>query len=273
MKKFLSILCALAVAAALAMPVFAQDTATPGGVDENATPGEVVEDYTEQLLANPGNTELAKQINDMINANSAITVGSNTSKAMQQAIFSNTIFLKEESSSLGAYVSNADPLAKELKLVEEGVEVSGSRVKVSLHFENAAGTAVQPMLGASVTLTLNQAIQAEDLVLVDANNRMIDSVQVYTAEDRTFITFWAPHFSTYTMMPRSEYEPTVPPTTEPTTPPTTEPTTPPTGSTGEDDQPIKATGADMSLAVVAVLAVAGVVIGGGALAAKKNGAR
>lgn len=276
MKKFLSILCVVAMAAALSMTAFAQGKATPGEIPENATPGEVVESYADQLLADSTNTALAKQINDMINANSAITVSRKTVNAMVLSILNGgNITMYDNEHLTGARVSDKDPAAKDMKLVVEKTnwQVEDQRYTISLHFEDANGNEVQPMLGAQILISVNgYNAPIEDPILVDENNRIIDGAGSTAVGDFTTFSFWAPHFSTYTIMPRSEYKPNVPPTTEPTTPPTTEPTTPPTTApSGGDDQPIKATGADMSLAVFAVLALAGVVIGGGALAARKNG--
>ena len=224
-------------------------TATP----VPGTPGEVVGGKADQLLKDPSNTQLANDIVAEINNNKSINVTSKVANAVANAIRYNPMNLgaSKDGIQFGATLHKDN---SGFVLVPESAAIEGDRAQVSLHFEDGKGNVVQPKLGGLVTVKIpGKTMPAGDYVLVGEGNRMIDSVTVTTVGNDTVISFWAPHFSTYAIVPRSAY---VAPSDNNNG-----------GSTAGN--PIKATGLDMSMALMGVVAMAGVAVVGGAAVAKK----
>ena len=239
----------------------AQPTATPvptGAPVPTATPvpgtpGEITGDKADQLLKDPNNTQLANEIVTQINYERYMNVTSKVATAVANAIRYNPMNLgaSKDGIQFGATLHKDN---SGFVLVPESAAIEGNRAQVSLHFEDGKGNVVQPKLGGLVTVKIaGKTMPAGDYVLVGEGNRMIDSVTVTTVGNDTVISFWAPHFSTYAIVPRSAY---VAPSDNNNG-----------GSTAGN--PIKATGLDMSMALMGVVAMAGVAVVGGAAVAKK----
>ncbi len=286
MKKVCSVVCAVALALALSVPALANATpgqATPGQPGQStpgeviptpvptpipnpgvptpapgvptpapggstATPGQVVDNMANELLKNPANFDLASKIQGQINADKSINVSATVAKAMRAAINYDATY---SASKTGTVSMSAAISAKnsDMKVVAESANIMGSRASVTLHFENAAGTEVQPVLGAIVSVVVEgTTMPANDYVLIAEEGRVIDDVQVSNFNGNTVINFWAPHFSTYAIVPASDLN----------------------GSgSGNSSNPIAKTGADMSIALAGSVAVAGMAVVGGVTAAKK----
>ena len=224
-------------------------TATP----VPGTPGEITGDKADQLLKDPNNTQLANEIVTQINYERYMNVTSKVATAVANAIRYNPMNLgaSKDGIQFGATLHKDN---SGFVLVPESAAIEGDRAQVSLHFEDGKGNVVQPKLGGLVTVKIpGKTMPAGDYVLVGEGNRMIDSVTVTTVGNDTVISFWAPHFSTYAIVPRSAY---VAPSDNNNG-----------GSTAVN--PIKATGLDMSMALMGVVAMAGVAVVGGAAVAKK----
>ncbi len=239
----------------------AQPTATPvptGAPVPTATPvpgtpGEITGDKADQLLKDPNNTQLANEIVTQINYERYMNVTSKVATAVANAIRYNPMNLgaSKDGIQFGATLHKDN---SGFVLVPESAAIEGNRAQVSLHFEDGKGNVVQPKLGGLVTVKIaGKTMPAGDYVLVGEGNRMIDSVTVTTVGNDTVISFWAPHFSTYAIVPRSAY---VAPSDN-------------NNGGGTVGNPIKATGLDMSMALMGVVAMAGVAVVGGAAVAKK----
>ena len=239
----------------------AQPTATPAPTNAPVptatpvpgTPGEITGDEADQLLKDPSNTQLANEIVTQINYERYMNVTSKVANAVANAIQYNPMNLgaAKDGIQFGATLHKDN---SGFVLVPESAAIEGDRAQVSLHFEDANGNTAQPKLGGLVTVKISgKTMPAGDYVLVGEGNRMIDSVTVTTVGNDTVISFWAPHFSTYAIVPRSAY---VAPSDNNNG-----------GSTAVN--PIKATGLDMSMALMGVVAMAGVAVVGGAVIAKK----
>ena len=224
-------------------------TATP----VPGTPGEITGDKADQLLKDPSNTQLANEIVTQINYERYMNVTSKVATAVANAIRYNPMNLgaSKDGIQFGATLHKDNT---GFVLVPESAAIEGNRAQVSLHFEDGKGNVVQPKLGGLVTVKIaGKTMPAGDYVLVGEGNRMIDSVTVTTVGNDTVISFWAPHFSTYAIVPRSAY---VAPSDN-------------NNGGGTVGNPIKATGLDMSMALMGVVAMAGVAVVGGAAVAKK----
>ena len=240
----------------------AQPTATPAPTSAPVptatpvpgTPGEITGDKADQLLKDPNNTQLANEIVTQINYERYMNVTSKVATAVANAIRYNPMNLgaSKDGIQFGATLHKDN---SGFVLVPESAAIEGDRAQVSLHFEDGKGNVVQPKLGGLVTVKIpGKTMPAGDYVLVGEGNRMIDSVTVTTVGNDTVISFWAPHFSTYAIVPRSAY---VAPSDN-------------NNGGGTAGNPIKATGLDMSMALMGVVAMAGVAVVGGAVVAKKS---
>ena len=228
-------------------------TATPA--PGTGTPGEVVGDKADQLLKNPANTQLANEIVTQINYDKTVNVSNKVANAMAAAIQYSPMAVSATQNGV-QFASTLHSDNSGFVLVPESAAIEGDRAQVSLHFVDGNGNVAQPKLGALVTVKIpGKTMPAGDYVLVGEGNRMIDSVTVTTVGSGTLISFWAPHFSTYAIVPRSAYVAS----------------TGNGGNTGSTaNNPIKATGLDMSMALMGVVAMAGVAVVGGAVVAKKS---
>ena len=228
-------------------------TATPA--PGTGTPGEVVGDKADQLLKNPANTQLANEIVTQINYDKTVNVSNKVANAMAAAIQYSPMAVSATQNGV-QFASTLHSDNSGFVLVPESAAIEGDRAQVSLHFVDGNGNVAQPKLGALVTVKIpGKTMPAGDYVLVGEGNRMIDSVTVTTVGSDTLISFWAPHFSTYAIVPRSAYVAS----------------TGNGGNTGSTaNNPIKATGLDMSMALMGVVAMAGVAVVGGAVVAKKS---
>ncbi len=232
----------------------AKPTATPAPIP--GTPGQVTEDKAEQLAQNPANKELANEIVTGINDNKAISVSKNTVTAVVNSIQYSPVSVGAVKDGI-QFTGTIHSDNTGMKLVPEGASINGNRAQISLHFVSENGTSAQPKLGALVSVKIpNKTMPAGDYVLVGEGNQLIDSATVTVVGNDTLLTFWAPHFSTYIIIPRSEYVPNSTPDTN--------------SGNNTPNTPIKGTGFDMNMALMSSVALAGVVVVAGVVTAKKR---
>lgn len=196
MKKFLSLICAAALAVMCAVPAFAE--ATPGqaanesaekitavtaATDEGAAYAKTIADY---YTANPTEPVTKK------NADAAATViNAHADKAIENGTF-------DKSSIAKLYPSNSNVTnAIAIQTIESSKITNVSLTKkddntLVLSAEWAGG---QPTGGANVAIYGLDANASYQIVFVDkdGNRTTIDSVN----KNGSSIVFWVPHFSTY----------------------------------------------------------------------------
>ena len=255
MKKIVSLLCAFALAVSMSAVAFAASTpgqTTPG----QTTPGQAGDDSTVQMLTNAIVNNInnktvaeasAQELTRYFNNNKDVVVNREVVTAM-------TMYLEkyvsnvEEVSLDNAYV--AIRTAGNLDTGSVSVSLSGTTIKLNASYtEN-----IQSATGALVTIAV-PAANVGDKDYVWSCEGQTGYVTKTPSGDRVMLSFFAPHFSEYVL---SEY-------VEPVTPPTTGGGS----STTTNDAPIKDTGADMSLSLLA-LAVGGIaVVGGAAVTSRK----
>lgn len=252
MKKFVSVLCALAVAATLSVTAFA---ATPSEIygDPSATTSEgasntaqsVAEDIIEAYTVNKQIDDVsAAYLNDLVVANK-VYVTPTITEAMRTVLFSKindgsavADYNTQDGNALNLFYSSNTALA------DAKMSISGSTITIEASYANN----VQSDLGAIVLISMPKS-QVSSTGYTWSCDGQTGDVVFFAGKDENSVglMFYAPHFSTYTL------------------------TAKPAGTTAPTvtDNPIKATGADMSLSMMA-LAVGGIaVIGGAAVATKK----
>ena len=253
MKKIISVVCALAVAATLSVTAFAA-SGTPSEIygDPSATTSEgasntaqsVAEDIIEAYTSGKQlDVARAAYLNDLIVENN-VYVTPTITEAMRTVMFGKISdgsvvpsYNKQDGHDLNVFYANNTSLAN------VNMSISGSTITVNASYENN----VQSDLGAIVLISMpkNQVSSAGYTWSCDGQT---GDVVFFAGKDENSVglMFYAPHFSTYTLTAK-------PATSNPTT----------------DNNPIKATGADMSLSMLALAVGGSAVIGGAAVATKK----
>ena len=313
MKKFLSMVCAVALAALCAVPAFAE-----------ATPGEAANTAATSITAENASTEkgasLAKSIavyyttNPTVpvtkqNANAAATViNAHADKAIADGSFDKDT-VKKVYPSTGS-VTNA--VAVQTIEKSQISDLSLTKKDDNTLVLSAAWTGTQPSAGANIAVYGMDTSAAYQIVFVDGagNRTTIDSVSKVVDG---VVVFWVPHFSTYEIVKVSAAAGTAPATTTvdaaavdaqfytckacgyhnwtgtvggykcdhcghieakdlssyPNVKGTA--TLPTATSAAASNNIIKATGADMSMVVLAVLALAAALVAGFACIVRKQG--
>ncbi|WP_367926064.1 hypothetical protein [uncultured Ruthenibacterium sp.] len=247
LKRIGSAFCALVMAVALAVPAFAAD----------ATPGQVAEDMASQVYKNP-TLENGEALAAQINSDKNIVVSMAMADAMSRAIYANNAsFANATINESSVSVIYKDPGAS---LTVSDLKVSGNTISISAAFEGGA----QSSLGAVVSLYLKERLDPAQNYMWECNGQtgyvnfvVNDSPN---AMYKTTVTFYAPHFSTYTIAPVGTTVTPEPPVVE-------EPSVTPPAS---NETVLKGTGADFNLALAGVVALCAVLVAGSAVLLKKR---
>ena len=213
MKKFLSMVCAVALAALCAVPAFAE-----------ATPGEAANTAAASITAENASTEkgasFAKSIADYYtanptvpvtkqNANAAATViNAHADKAIANGSFDKDT-IKKVYPSTGS-VTNA--VAVQTIEKSQISNLSLTKKDDNTLVLSATWTGTQPSAGANIAVYGMDTSAAYQIVFVDdaGNRTTIDSVSKVADG---VVVFWVPHFSTYEIVKVSaaaDTAPTVP---------------------------------------------------------------
>lgn len=217
MKKFLSMVCAVALAALCAVPAFAE-----------ATPGEAANTAAASITAENASTEkgasFAKSIADYYtanptvpvtkqNANAAATViNAHADKAIADGTFDKDT-IKKVYPSTGS-VTNA--VAVQTIEKSQISNLSLTKKDDNTLVLSATWTGTQPSAGANIAVYGMDTSAAYQIVFVDdaGNRTTIDSVSKVADG---VVVFWVPHFSTYEIVKVSAAADTAPATTAPAT--------------------------------------------------------
>lgn len=210
MKKFLSMVCAVALAALCAVPAFAE-----------ATPGEAANTAATSITAENASTEkgasLAKSIADYYtanptvpvtkqNANAAATViNAHADKAIADGSFDKDT-IKKVYPSTGS-VTNA--VAVQTIEKSQISNLSLTKKDDNTLVLSATWTGTQPSAGANIAIYGMDTSAAYQIVFVDdaGNRTTIDSVSKVADG---VVVFWVPHFSTYEIVKVSAVADTAP---------------------------------------------------------------
>lgn len=271
----------------LSMPAFA--AATPGQEDNTAT----LHSQISSALMEQNYTEAQNACTELVSAiNSTNANVSNTTAWMANAVLNASGSLQTVStgSNVPAGVSavstaSADASAVTLNSVEVTAN-SSSDVTIKVD----ASMTQQSPLGVRMSMTLpanlfNGATLSWNTLhlLYQADNGEVQTLNsVLTVEqnaDTVTLTFWVPHFSTYYITTSATIPGGSGTTSQPENPSTSGGNSGNTSSTSSSTStsastaanPIKATGADMSAAVVFLAVAATAALACGVVVAKKNG--
>lgn len=229
LKKVISGVMAVAMAATFAASAFAATApeGTPGNgsivLPEDATAGQIAGALADAVESDPSNYANAKRLVDTLNENKNVYVDAKVSNAMMLA-------LRTQGKSHSYYVDNV-PVnilsTKELadKLSIEPVIHSASSIVFEANYKNGD----QSDLGTYVTIAVPYKLDGTWSWVSD--NGQSGAVVVVNGDKSATVSFFAPHFTKYTL-------------TKATTAPAT------------DTSVIKATGADMNTILMGVVGVA-----------------
>lgn len=286
MKKALSVLCAAVLAFSVAaMPAFAAAT---DGQAENTL------NKQDQIFAalNAGDTTSAKNaLTELTTLSASNPLVSKTTAELASAVLSKTGADVAVASSVEGVTATAtvgdgasDITLNQLSVTYTADEKPAITLDASMAAQSAQGVRMNITVPHSV-LSAGGSIRANDWFLTytaeDGTKQLLQTVLSVSVSDAGYtITFWVPHFSTYVLTTDESYAPELP--APPTPTPTPGPTNPDTegGSTPSGTaapttapvaNPIKATGADMSTAVVFLAVAAVVALAGGMVVVKKSG--
>lgn len=239
MKKFLSMVCVLALALAICVPAFAD--ATPG----QATAGQV-ENAAAAAISNPTYAN-GKAVADAVKADSNKAVYGSATAAMK-AVLTRVGVAKNYgfsgiSAALRAYVP-ADMSGTTLNVAMTTPANNAFTITASF-----AGDA-QSDLGVYMVVSLPASAMDTSKTYFWANeNGEYGNVEVIVNDTVATFGFWAPHFSDYTISPNL----------------------PSSGSAAAAPSILARTNADINLTVVIAAAMALVLTAGSAVVLKKRG--
>ena len=314
MKKFLSMVCAVALAALCAVPAFAE-----------ATPGEAANTAATSITAKNAGAAFAKSIANYYTANPTVPVTKQNANAAATVINAHADKAIADGSFDKDTVKKVYPGTGSVTnaVAVQTIEKSQiSNLSLTKKDDNtlvlsATWTGTQPSAGANIAVYGMDTSAAYQIVFVDdaGNRTTIDSVSKVADG---VVVFWVPHFSTYEIVKVSAAADTAPATAAPAT--TTvdaaavdaqfytckacgyhnwtgtvggykcdhcghieakdlssypnvkgTATLPTATSAAASNNIIKATGADMSMVVLAVLALAAALVAGFACIVRKQG--
>lgn len=281
MKKFVSMICAVALAAVCAVSAFA--AGTPGEVARELITKEEwtaadVETFKDVVKTIDGATVIDK---DMVTA-----FASARSVALKDSSYTsvgNVADLpgQEENNAVISTMSE-DPTAKIVNMTFAPVEGKPDTYTLSADFVKADGvTPATSSLGFLVSLSVDATDSDSYQLLYTNADGSTTTIDTYTyiyrsgAKKVAYIQAWVPHFSTYTLVGNKKAAPAATATPAPvaTPAPTATPaaTVAPAPAAAPAAAPIKATGADMSAAALVVALGIAASVGGAAYLTKKNG--
>lgn len=288
MKRFASMICAVALAAVCAVPAFAE-----------ATPGEVAK----ELAAKEYRTWTADDLKDFTDAVTAINTNAATNAVINPEMRSafNNAYSYVTSGSYSGYrsVYKIVPLGVDPRMHASiyskttdsdanfaetasfaAVEGKDDTYELTVDYVKIDGTNADSELGFAVDITIPACGNDTYVLLHNNDDGTITTIntEVNNFGDGVNIRAWVPHFSTYTLVGSKKPVPTpapaapaAPETPEATPAPAPTATPAPAAPAPAAVSPIKATGADMSAAALAVALVTAASVGGAAYLTKKNG--
>lgn len=282
MKKFCSILLTVLMLMTLALPAFAAENATPSEpvvpvepsatpsepvvpvepdtnpnnpvvpVDPNATPGEIAQD-------------LAEQLNNAVTKEEQIAIATKMTEVLQnENIVVNLAMTRAlatlERSYLEVFEKDKDHDFATLYNSDSKVNITSVKRNGSVVVLNAE-TKVQSPTGTMICI--DAGVDDGSEVIFDMTKQYIWKCGNQTGEVEVVvdngICFFAPHFSTYTIMEKPE---------APVAPETVKPDAAKPGPVAP--QILKKTGADLSFAWAGIFALCAVVMAGSAVMLKKR---
>ena len=279
MKKLVSMICAVALAAVCAVPAFAA-----------GTPGEVARELIAKEEWTAADVETFKDIVKTIDGAAVIdkdmmvAFDCARSVALKDSSYTsvgNDVNLsgQEENNALISTMSE-DPTAKFVNMTFAPVAGKADTYTLSADFVKADGvTPATGSLGFLVSLSVD-ATDSDSYQLLytnaDGSTTAIDTnTYIYRSGSKkiAYIQAWVPHFSTYTLVGNKKAAPAPETSASPAPTATPAPTAAPavTAAPAPVAAPIKATGADMSAAALVVALGIAASVGGAAYLTKKNG--
>lgn len=280
MKKLVSMICAVALAAVCAVSAFA--AGTPGEVarELNAKEEWTASDFKafeEAVSAVDGKTVNIDMFQAYCKAASYAAKNGDRSTS-----YVNDGYNPQKELSAVVTVANA-PAGSRMKLPTlTAVEGKTNTYSLSAEFVDAAGNPASNGIGFLVELFVPRTdcdMYTLTYANADGSITTIDTIaDIYDGFGFTKVRAWVPHFSTYTLVASKKPAPTPAATATPAPSATPAPTaTPAPAATvapapaAAPAAPIKATGADMSAAALVVALGIAASVGGAAYLTKKNG--
>lgn len=276
MKKLVSMICAVALAAVCAVSAFAA-----------GTPGEVAKELAAKSQWTASDF---KAFEEAVSAVDGKTVNINMLQAYRNA----TLYAVSNGSRMTDYVNDGFNPTKELSAVVTvanapagsimklptltAVEGKTNTYNLSAEFVDASGNPTSNGIGFGVQLFVPRTdcdMYTLTYANVDGSTTTIDTVaDIYNGY--TVVRAWVPHFSTYTLVASKKPAPTPAATATPAPTAAPAPTATPAATVAPAPAaapaaPIKATGADMSAAALVVALGIAASVGGAAYLTKKNG--
>lgn len=287
MKKIVSVVAAAAMAAAFCVPAYAEGSATPGRVAEDIAI-QIMEDVSKDWEGNKAEASaMMKEMTSQIRADSDITV----SEAMTDAALAYFDAAEDNgdssiSKSVGVepyygtgMVYRKDADASDLTVNDFGYDYQG----VITVDATEGSTSSDCGYAISVTLPADGENYGDYIVTIENGQKFDGPVEpkYYTdknGQELCMLTFWAPHFTTYKLIPvnasqnQGGEQQTV--TSDDSSSSSSDESTAASTTTATTatvaENPIKATGVSMNLSVFAVVACAAVAACGAGVAVKKS---
>lgn len=279
MKKFVSMVCTVALAVVCAVSAFAA-----------GTPGEVAQELAAKSQWTASDF---KAFEEAVSDVDGQTVNINMLQAYRNA----TLYAVSNGSKMTDYVNDGFNPTKELSAVVTvanapagsimklptltAVEGKTNTYNLSAEFVDASGNPTSNGIGFEVQLFVPRTdcdMYTLTYANADGSTTTIDTIaDIYNGY--TVVRAWVPHFSTYTLVASKKPAPTPAPTATPapsatpaaTATPAPAATVAPAPAAAPAAAPIKATGADMSAAALVVALGIAASVGGAAYLTKKNG--
>ena len=278
LKKIMSVVAAATLAAALCVPAFAAEEATPGEVAQGKA-----SDVVEAIQS--GNAEAAKTAMKDMTAklqDETVTVSPqmhNAGLAYYDYLESTGAVTRED---LGNEVSIRNTNGDTVTLNSCTIDAAANTVTVDIDVTDV----VSVEDGYSVTIDLPSNMTATYLkvsMINEATNQPNDSVaEVRSVGGQKSVTFWVPHFTTYQLTPISVEQPSQGNNTVKDEHPEIaeaiangtwgkdDNATSTSGTSAVTENPIKKTGTEMSVVLFAVTVLAAVAVGGVSVAVNKS---
>lgn len=277
LKKIMSVVAAAALAAALCVPAFAEEEATPGEAAQGKA-SEVVE------AIQSGDTEAVKtamkEMTDRLQ-DEKVTVSPqmhNAGLAYYDYMESiGEVTRKDLSDEVSIRNTNGDTVT----LNSCTIDAAANTVTVDID-----ATVADVEDGYSVTIDLPSNMTATYLkvsMINESTNQPNDSVAVVrSAGGQKYVSFWVPHFTTYQLTPISVEQPSQGNNTVKDEHPEIgeaiangtwgkdDNATSTSGTSAVTENPIKKTGTEMSVVLFAVTVLAAVAVGGVSVAVNKS---
>lgn len=203
LKKVISGVMAVAMAATFAVSTFAATAgqATPGNgntnivIPENATPGQVAGSLADTLLNDPTNRTNALQLVSTLNGDKSIYVDANITNAMAAALRAQGKAVSYDKNGVKVDILSTSALADQL--VINTVTIDPNCVVFDANYANS----VQSELGTYITIQIPYNLSGNWAWSSDNGQNGV-AVVVNNGTTAT-LSFFAPHFSRYTLTPAS----------------------------------------------------------------------